>query len=201
MFKPNEWLHQEILSPHHCSHVVSWHKEGQSLGFLHCAVSLAFIHVMYWPFDIHWLGGNGRSFNFELSSSNHVCFLLLGGLVSDQISLEFSSPVEISFLFSLSVCTRDADLQWRMPWRAEHRKGVSYWSAGCQFRQASGSYCSNDWQPKPKNWTSASTKDFLKRVMLIPTETKEFCQIQIMPEEREHNYFKYSKLFRGTGHF
>lgn len=107
MFKPNEWLHQETLSPHHCSHVVSWHKEGQSLGFLHCAVSLAFIHVMYWPFDIHWLGGNGRSFNFELRSSNHVCFLLLGGLVSDQISLEFSSPVEISLLFSLSVCTRD----------------------------------------------------------------------------------------------
>lgn len=91
-----------------------------------------------------------------------------------------------------------------MPGRAErHKQLIRSFLLECWLSVPAG-----EWQlrfqqltAKTKNRTSLSTKDFLKPVLLIPTATKEFCQIQITPEEPENKHFEYSTVFPCTGHF
>lgn len=82
--------------------------------FLHCAAWLDFIHVMYWPFDTRWLGGNGLSLNSELRSSNGVCSLprIAGGRIS--IRRGFGSTRLVSLFSGQLIC----DDEWGEAWKS-----------------------------------------------------------------------------------
>lgn len=126
--------------------IASWRDEGLGFGLLYCTVSLAFIHVMYWPFAIHWLGAMVWVWTLNLDHQIMSAPCHSGGECGQPVARYQVSPAENSLPSSLSVCTRDTDLQWRTGRCLEEQSitnnssGLSYWSACCQLQRTSGSY-------------------------------------------------------------
>lgn len=140
-----------------------------ALGSFVVSTSLLFTNVMH-GWTMHLLLIRGNDLTLELSLKIIKSFLLLAVCYTACAGWNWSAtsplvPPDISlvgavrlscreFSFTLPVCARDTDLQWRMGRCLEEQRvtnnssGDSYWSAGCQPCQTNGSYLQLTAKPK-----------------------------------------------------
>lgn len=165
-FSPFFWIkHIDLLQ------VASQRDECQGFGFLHCAVSLAVIHVMYWPFAIHWLRAMVRAWTLNLDHQITSASLPGSPMARYQPLLQ---RLHLHSRCQFVLETLIYDDGWGDAWKSR---------ASQTTHQDILITPADEWQlqflnltAKSKNRTSLSTKD----VSFIPSTTKpEFCQTQI----------------------